>query len=80
MYETYNYLINYKRHYRYKNLEENYKKILICFSPVIPHFSNECLKDLKYSSNFVWPEYNEKFLEEDLINIVIQVNGKKEHY
>ena len=78
MYETYNYLINYIKDITdIKNLEENYKKILICFSPVIPHFSNECLKDLKYSSNFVWPEYNEKFLEEELINIVIQVNGKK---
>ena len=34
-----------------KNLEDNYKKILICFSPVIPHFAHECLVDLGFKKN-----------------------------
>ena len=59
MYETYNYLISYiikKRNL--KSLKQNYVKILICFSPVIPHFSNECLKDLEFKDNFEWPNYD----------------------
>ena len=49
MYETYNYLIKlYKKKKNIKKLKENYKKILICFSPVIPHFTNECLNELKF--------------------------------
>ena len=48
MYETYNFLINkVKNNKRSKNLRQSYKKLLICFSPIIPHFSNECLEDLK---------------------------------
>ena len=27
---------------------ENYEKILICMQPVIPHFANQCLKELKF--------------------------------
>ena len=30
--------------YKKNNLIENYKKILITMMPIIPHFSNECLK------------------------------------
>ena len=47
-------------------------------NPVIPHFSNECLKmivdkDLKIN----WPEVNSNLLEEETANYVIQINGKK---
>ena len=78
MYETYNHLISYIKNIKnIKNLKENYQKILICFSPVIPHFSSECLKDLGLKDNSVWPDYEENFFEEEKINIVIQVNGKK---
>ena len=78
MYETYNYLINYiKENKNLKNLEDNYKKILICFSPVIPHFANECLVDLGFKKNISWPKYDENLLDEEKVNIVIQINGKK---
>ena len=78
MYETYNYLVNYiKKIKNLKNLKDNYRKILICFSPVIPHFSSECLLEIDNTVNVSWPEFNKKFLEEDKINIVIQINGKK---
>ncbi len=77
MYETYNYLINYlKNNKNMSNLENNYKKILICFSPVIPHFSSECLYEIGIS-NYKWPEYDEKLIQDDKIKIVIQINGKK---
>ena len=56
---------------------ESYKKILITILPIIPHFASECLKLLNVSNKLKWPEYNPALLEEDFINIVIQINGKK---
>ena len=77
MYETYNYLIGYiKKNKNSINLK-NYKKILICFSPVIPHFSSECLSEIGASENIIWPSYNANELEERDVNIVVQINGKK---
>ena len=60
-----------------KNYFENYEKILISIMPIIPHFSCECLKLLKINGELNWPTYNEKLLEEDFVNIVVQINGKK---
>ncbi len=78
MYETYNYLINYiKTKKKIKNLKENYRKILICFCPIIPHFSYECLKDLELSTDVKWPDFDKSVLSEEKINFVIQINGKK---
>ena len=45
-------------------------------SPVIPHFSNECLQNLN-SKESSWPSYDENILYEDKIKIVVQINGKK---
>ena len=78
MYETYNFLINkVKNNKRSKNLRQSYKKLLICFSPIIPHFSNECLEDLNLDENLNWPEYDKSMIEDENLNIVIQINGKK---
>ena len=77
MYETYNYLTSYiKKNKNSINLK-NYKKILICFSPVIPHFSNECLSEIGAIENIIWPSYDVSKLEEKDIKIVVQVSGKK---
>ena len=57
-----------------------YSKILILLSPFIPHFSLECSNELlKYKKiNFnKWPDIDEKYLVEEKINLVIQINGKK---
>ena len=62
--------------YKKSTLKENYSKILVTMMPVIPHFSNECLKIIN-ETNIKWPSYNEKDIKEDIINIVIQINGKK---
>ena len=45
--------------------------------PVIPHFSNECLKLLKTNSKIKWPDVNKQLLIEENINFVVQINGKK---
>ena len=66
MYETYNFFVNYlKKNNHLKNLEESYIKILTCFSPIIPHFSSECLEDLKYNDNLSWPKYDNALLDKE---------------
>ena len=45
--------------------------------PVIPHFSNECLELLEDEREIKWPKIDEKFLIEENINFVVQINGKK---
>ena len=60
-----------------KDLDECYKKILIIFSPILPHLISECLEEMGYNKNNLWPEVNEKYLENSKIDYVIQINGKK---
>mgnify|MGYP005689999299 FL=1 len=62
--------------YSKNTLVENYQKILIVMTPILPHFANECLSFIKVK-NFEWPEYDISMLKEETINIVIQINGKK---
>ena len=61
----------------YKSLKENYIKILIVMKPVLPHLVSECLLNLDAKNTSIWPEIDERFLEQKTVNIVIQVNGKK---
>ena len=78
MYEAYSFFItNLKDEKNYSNLITDYSKFLISISPVIPHLSNECLKDLSININ-EWPSIDEKYLIEENVNIVVQFNGKKE--
>ena len=78
IYETYNFL-NQKINDQVNSdsLLENYKKILSILSPIIPHFASECLEDLKIEEKIKWPVVDKKFLVNEDINIVIQINGKK---
>ena len=57
-------------------LINNYKKILITMSPVIPHFTNECLEMLKINENLEWPKIDTKVLIETSVKFIIQINGK----
>ena len=77
LHEIYSFLTKQiEKNYRKKTLIENYKKILICMTPIVPHFASECLDQLNIKK-ISWPNYDEKILIKDTINIVIQVNGKK---
>jgi leucyl-tRNA synthetase len=60
-----------------KTLVENYKKILSVISPIIPHYASECFEDLGFDSFQKWPLVDNSKLEEDTIEYVIQINGKK---
>ena len=66
-----------KNEYTKSSLVENYSKILITMSPIIPHFANECLKILGNSDNSKWPISIKELLVENSVNYVIQINGKK---
>ena len=61
----------------YKNLKENFEKILIIMLPVIPHLANECLTKFNFNEAIKWPIVDKKYLFEDKSLVVIQVNGKK---
>ena len=63
--------------YSKETLLENYKKILTLLLPVLPHFANECLENLKEKGNIIWPKFDSKLTVDDEIAFVIQVNGKK---
>ena len=63
--------------YTRETLRENYEKILISILPIIPHFSNECLDLLGVKESAKWPKYDESIIEEDFVNVVVQINGKK---
>ena len=61
----------------FKNLKENFKKILTVMLPVIPHLANECLEKMNLNKEISWPLIEKKYLIVDNNDIVIQVNGKK---
>jgi leucyl-tRNA synthetase len=59
-----------------EKLLRNYKKILVVISPIIPHFSNECMEMINIKENLLWPKVEEKFLLEENIKFIVQFNGK----
>ncbi len=65
-----------KKNYKKNTIIDNYQKILITMTPIIPHFSYECLQ-LINAKDISWPNYDESLLKKDIVNIVIQINGKK---
>tara|TARA_B100000003_G_scaffold208303_1_gene228175 strand:- start:126 stop:2660 length:2535 start_codon:yes stop_codon:yes gene_type:complete len=60
----------------YANLLNEYSKFLISIVPVLPHFANECLTNLKINE-YSWPKIEKNFLVEENVSIVVQFNGKK---
>jgi len=78
LYETYNFLVKkIEDEIDSKKLLKNYQNILNIFNPIIPHFTNECLEDLKLYSNLSWPNIEKEHLSEDTLDYVVQINGKK---
>ena len=58
-------------------LIENYLKILTILSPVIPHFTSECIADIQVNNISTWPIVNKNDLKRKTFNIVVQLDGKK---
>ncbi len=55
------------------------RKFLILLNPFAPHLASELRERLGSAGDITrqsWPDYDEKFLTEDEVEIVVQVNGK----
>ena len=59
------------------NFVDNYLKILKVMTPVIPHFTNECIGNLISEKNLKWPKVDKKYLNIKKYIIIVQINGKK---
>ena len=63
-----------------KFIQNIFKDFLILISPFIPHLASECWEKIDKESMLLkkeWPQFNESLIKDDMVNIVIQVNGKK---
>ena len=79
-YEMYNFFSKEMNNPINKNtLIDNYYIILKLLNPFIPHFTSECFEEFSKFKKVdnTWPLVNEKILENEKVNIVIQINGKK---
>jgi leucyl-tRNA synthetase len=55
------------------------ESLAACSAPFAPHIAEELWQQLGHSTSVhkdSWPEYDEKYLLQDKMTIVIQVNGK----
>jgi len=55
------------------------RTFLVLLNPFAPHIASELWERLSLGGGITaqrWPEYDEKFLVEDEVEIVLQVNGK----
>ena len=56
-----------------------YEKYLILLSPFAPHIAEEIWKKLGHTKSIfleAWPKYDEKLIQDEEIELVIQINGK----
>ena len=78
IYETYNFLSKeIEKEINTESLKNNYIKLLILFSPAIPHYTSECLEEIGDKKEIKWPNADEDLLIENKIDYVVQINGKK---
>jgi len=74
MYNLFNLHLN--KHISNDYLKKNliiFMKILI---PIAPHIALECLEKLNEKKIDDWPKVNKENLEENVIKIIVQINGK----
>ncbi len=61
-------------------LKNIFKDFLILIYPFVPHIASESWDKLKFKEKIneqKWPVFKQDLLKEDIINLVIQINGKK---
>jgi leucyl-tRNA synthetase len=67
--------------------KDTFEKLVLILAPFAPHLAEELWEKLWNHSNDgagnfsifhqnIWPEYDEKYLVEDIITIAVQINGK----
>jgi len=59
--------------------QDMYEKFLTILSPFAPHISEELWEKLEYKESIFlqeWPKYDEVLIQDEMITLVVQVNGK----
>lgn len=56
--------------------DETYKTLLKLLSPIVPHVTEELFEKPTSIHLEKWPEFDEKLIKDDEVEIVIQINGK----
>ena len=60
--------------------EECLEGMLLMLAPIAPHITEELWQKIRPESGSIhqhaWPEYNEALVVEDLVTLVVQVDGK----
>ncbi len=57
-------------------------QLLLLLSPFTPHLAESLWESLGYAPSIMdvpWPEYDEKVIEEETTQVVVQINGKVRH-
>ena len=77
-YEMYNFFSKVIQKPLDKNILVNsYVNILKIMMPLLPHIASECIDQIKADTDLKWPIADKKYLIEENVNIVVQLNGKK---
>ena len=77
-YEMYNFFSKIIQKPLDKNILINsYFNILKIMMPLLPHIASECIEQIKADTDLKWPIADKKYLIEENVNIVVQLNGKK---
>jgi leucyl-tRNA synthetase len=56
----------------FKNLKNNFEKILILMIPITPHLAYECLERFDYIKKLCWPVLNTKYLKKKQIMLLFK--------
>jgi leucyl-tRNA synthetase len=63
-----------------KLMREAIETVLQLLNPIVPHITEELWEMLGHSGNMLvaahWPQYNSKFIEDNVRKITVQINGK----
>ena len=82
IYELSNYISSFRpdNNEEQKALKESIVILIRILEPMTPHLAEECWSNIRGDgllSGKPWPMYDNNYLEDDMTQIVIQVNGKK---
>ncbi len=61
--------------------KEEYKTFLLLLAPFAPHITEELYQPFRNQKlwsihNQLWPQFDKKYLEEEEVSVVVQINGK----